>query len=203
MVSSGKLRRVTLVRTNVSEELSSSFIRVTRIGELGTTLAATSNRRTLRRNTKGSVRRLLVKLVLFLFQRFWSPWWRRLYDPPKRRSLLQPHSVTSQKTPFFIVTDVNTSNLTSLKLFKSFLHPTYRPNWPSWTKTCPSAVFVVVCLSAFHPCVDVLLLDVISFHAATCPWQNSGRWTKSRNPLILSFTHHRQSPVDSTNDNYM
>jgi hypothetical protein len=39
MVSSGMLRRVALVRTNVSEELSASFIRVTRIGELGTTLA--------------------------------------------------------------------------------------------------------------------------------------------------------------------
>jgi hypothetical protein len=32
-------------------ELSASFIRVTRIGELRTTLAVTSNRRTLRRNT--------------------------------------------------------------------------------------------------------------------------------------------------------
>jgi hypothetical protein len=32
MVSSGMLRRVTLVRTDVSEELSASFIRVTRIG---------------------------------------------------------------------------------------------------------------------------------------------------------------------------
>jgi hypothetical protein len=32
------LLRVTLVRTNVSEELSASIIRVTRIGELGTTL---------------------------------------------------------------------------------------------------------------------------------------------------------------------
>jgi hypothetical protein len=31
------LRRVALVRTDVSEELSASFIRVTRIGELGTT----------------------------------------------------------------------------------------------------------------------------------------------------------------------
>jgi hypothetical protein len=47
MVSSGMLRRVTLVRTDVSEELSSSFIRVTTIGELGTTLAETSARRTL------------------------------------------------------------------------------------------------------------------------------------------------------------
>jgi hypothetical protein len=49
MVSSEMLRRVVLVRTDVSEELRPS-IRVTRIGELGTTLAVTSNQRTLRRN---------------------------------------------------------------------------------------------------------------------------------------------------------
>jgi hypothetical protein len=49
MVSSGLLRRVALVRTDVSEKPSASFIRVTKIGELGTTLAATSNRSTLRR----------------------------------------------------------------------------------------------------------------------------------------------------------
>jgi hypothetical protein len=61
-------------------ELSASFIRVTRTGELGTTLAVTSNRRTMR--------------------------------PPKRRFLQDPHDVTSQKTPFFIVTVVKTSNLT-------------------------------------------------------------------------------------------
>jgi hypothetical protein len=46
MASSGMLRRVALVRTDVSEELSASFIRVTRIGELGT-LGVTSNRLTL------------------------------------------------------------------------------------------------------------------------------------------------------------
>jgi hypothetical protein len=44
------LRRVALVRTDDSEELSASFIRVTRIGELGTTVPVTSIRRTLRRN---------------------------------------------------------------------------------------------------------------------------------------------------------
>jgi hypothetical protein len=36
------LRRVALLRTKVSEELSASVIRVTRIGELGTTLAVTN-----------------------------------------------------------------------------------------------------------------------------------------------------------------
>jgi hypothetical protein len=51
MVSSGLLRRVALVRTDVSEEPGASFIRVTKIGELGRTQAATSNRRTLRINT--------------------------------------------------------------------------------------------------------------------------------------------------------
>jgi hypothetical protein len=52
MTSSGKLHRVALVRTDVSEELSASFVRATRIVELGTTSAVTSNGRTLRRNTK-------------------------------------------------------------------------------------------------------------------------------------------------------
>jgi hypothetical protein len=51
MVFSWMLHRVALVRTEVSEEFSASFIRVARIGELGTTLAVTSNRRMLRRNT--------------------------------------------------------------------------------------------------------------------------------------------------------
>jgi hypothetical protein len=39
------LRRVALVRTDVSEELRASNIRLTTISELATTLAVTSNRR--------------------------------------------------------------------------------------------------------------------------------------------------------------
>jgi hypothetical protein len=55
MGSSGMLRRVALVRTDFSEELSASFIRVKRVGELGTTLAVTRNNVFLH-----IVRRLLV-----------------------------------------------------------------------------------------------------------------------------------------------
>jgi hypothetical protein len=49
MASSGMLRRMALVRTDVSEELRASIIRVTRIGKLGTMLAVASNRLKLRR----------------------------------------------------------------------------------------------------------------------------------------------------------
>jgi hypothetical protein len=52
MASSRMLHPVALVRTDGSEELSASIIRVSRIGELGTTFVVTSNRR--------SVLRLLV-----------------------------------------------------------------------------------------------------------------------------------------------
>jgi hypothetical protein len=50
MVSSGILRRVALLRTDVSEELIASFNRVKIKGVLGTTLTLTSNLCTLRRN---------------------------------------------------------------------------------------------------------------------------------------------------------
>jgi hypothetical protein len=56
MASSGMLRRVALVRTDVSEELSASIIRVIRIIELET-LTATSTRHTFLRR----VRQLLVR----------------------------------------------------------------------------------------------------------------------------------------------
>jgi hypothetical protein len=75
-MSSELLHRVALVRTDVSEEPGASFIRVTKIGELG----------------------------------------RRRQVPPKRRFLQEPRGETTQKTPFFIVTAVKTSNLTSFIL---------------------------------------------------------------------------------------
>jgi hypothetical protein len=60
MPSSGMLRHLALVRTYVSEERIACIIRVTRIGELGTTQAVTSNRHTLRRAFLGKVLRFLV-----------------------------------------------------------------------------------------------------------------------------------------------
>jgi hypothetical protein len=52
MPSSGLLRRVAVVITDVCEELSDTIIRVIRILELRTTLSVTSNGLALRRNTK-------------------------------------------------------------------------------------------------------------------------------------------------------
>jgi hypothetical protein len=49
------LRRVALVRTDVTEERTASIARVTRIGELGTKSVVTRKRSTLRRNTISSI----------------------------------------------------------------------------------------------------------------------------------------------------
>jgi hypothetical protein len=57
------LRRVALVRTDVSEELSTSVIAVTRIGELGT-LAVTSNRRTRLVTANVPISPILVTLMM-------------------------------------------------------------------------------------------------------------------------------------------
>jgi hypothetical protein len=51
MPYSEMLRRMAVVRSDVSEELSASIMRVTRIGELRSTLAVTNNRSTLRRKS--------------------------------------------------------------------------------------------------------------------------------------------------------
>jgi hypothetical protein len=72
--------RVALVRTDLSEGNSALIIRVTGIGELGTTIPV-----------------ILMMEVL---------------RSPKRRFLKEPYGVTSQKTAFFIVISVITSNLT-------------------------------------------------------------------------------------------
>jgi hypothetical protein len=54
-----------LVRTDVLEELSASFIRVTQICELGTTLAVTSNRCTLCASTSQQIHYKVFPLPMF------------------------------------------------------------------------------------------------------------------------------------------
>jgi hypothetical protein len=81
---------VALVRTDVSEELSASFIKVTRIGEVGTTLDVTREVVFI-----CSVRRLLVTASV-------APSSPILIALMKEALLQEPHGVTSQKTPLFI-----------------------------------------------------------------------------------------------------
>jgi ABC-type taurine transport system substrate-binding protein len=79
MVSSGMLRRMALVRTDVSGELSAS-IRVT-IGELGTTLA-----------TASVVPSSPIVVILM----------KEALSSSETSVLQEPESVSSQKTPFFV-----------------------------------------------------------------------------------------------------
>jgi hypothetical protein len=85
MASSGILRRVALVRTDVSEELSAS-IRVTRIGELRTTQRASVASYSYAVPSSP----ILVTLM------------KEALSSLKRRLLQEPHGVTSQKMPFFM-----------------------------------------------------------------------------------------------------
>jgi hypothetical protein len=92
MPSSSMLRRVALVKNEISEELSVSIMRVTRIHLLGKTLAVTS-------------------VPILVTRRL------RRYVLPKRRFFQDSYGVIYQKMAFFIVTAVNTSNLRLLSDF--------------------------------------------------------------------------------------
>jgi hypothetical protein len=79
------LHRLSHVRTEDSEECSASIIREKRIGELGTTLAVTSYRSTLRRNTmKNCVFWVLTPCGSCKNRRFGGTW-RLLHQGDKNR----------------------------------------------------------------------------------------------------------------------
>jgi hypothetical protein len=83
---------VALVGTDVSEERGASFIRVTRIGELGTTLDVTSI------VPSSPILVTLMKVAISSLEILF---------------LQEPHDVKSKKTPFFTVTAV--------KILKSYI----------------------------------------------------------------------------------
>jgi hypothetical protein len=99
MAPSKKLLRVILLRTDVSEELSASFIRMTRIGEPGTTIAVTSNRLTL--VFLRSVRRLLVTARVVPSSPIIVTLMKEALSSSETSVFQAPRGVTSQKTPFF------------------------------------------------------------------------------------------------------
>jgi hypothetical protein len=103
--SSGMLRRVALVRTDVSEQLCASIIRVTRIGELGTTLAyyAVFHRSMIRLLFTANVVSNTPILVTLMTEAIGSS---------KRRFLQESFGTTSQRTALLIVTALIASDLT-------------------------------------------------------------------------------------------
>jgi hypothetical protein len=113
------LRSVALVRTDISEERRASFIRVKRIGELGTTLALTSNRRKLLVFLR-SVRRLLITASLVHSSLIRVTLMKEALTSSETSVLIRPHGVTSQKTPFFnkhyVISDDAHSRIQQLSL---------------------------------------------------------------------------------------
>jgi hypothetical protein len=129
MPSSGMLRRVARKRTDVSEESSASFTRVTRIGELGKMLAVPCSSilvNLMIEALRSSESSILIRAtrrnfpedgILQSYNRenvksyiAFTGWalQRRINVSPVKYEM----SFISQKTTFFIVTAVKTSNLT-------------------------------------------------------------------------------------------
>jgi hypothetical protein len=92
------------LRAEVSEECIASVIKVTRIGDLGTTLAARSEGIPIRLPVTAGVVPSASILVTLMTEAI------RSSETPYLQELL---GVTFKKTAFFIVTEMKTSNLIS------------------------------------------------------------------------------------------
>jgi hypothetical protein len=100
------LRRVALVRTDVSEELSASIIRVTRIGELGAMLAVTSNPKSY----LFAVFRMLFTANIAPSSSIPVTLMMEAIRSSETRFLQEPHGETSKNTTFFNKQDDSSNN---------------------------------------------------------------------------------------------
>jgi hypothetical protein len=69
-----------------------------------------------------------------------------------------PQGVTSQKTAFFIVTAVKTSNLTKFALLFGYLHPSYTPSPLQPHDVCLTLIYLCTVMLVASNCIATNLL---------------------------------------------
>jgi hypothetical protein len=133
------LRRVALLTTDISEDCNTSIIKVTRVGELGTTLGVTNNRRTLGRHNMNmlnnikivfirSGRRLLITVNFVASSTILVILMMAALISSETSVVQDSRRVTSQKTAFFW----NKSNFRNAMFFShSELRTLYEVHNPS------------------------------------------------------------------------
>jgi hypothetical protein len=132
-------------------------------------------------------------LTLVPRSRIFLPWrWRR-YVPPKRRLTQDLHSATFQKTTFFIVTAVTTSNLTNIvmfPLFSSSLNPPCRDRLERLEPGTPGSWIVVKCIIGWaldtgcYRCLAALAA------LAVCKWNTHDKRLRCQScqPFAFGYT---------------
>jgi hypothetical protein len=178
------LRRVALVRTDVSEEPSASVIRVKRIGELRKTLAATSNRKESHGVTSPKTE-FFSCWIVDIFRRFWGEDGSVVYDcwrssPMQLFSGPNPEGLLTVLYYLIITNQTGTSQLHSPRL----IWPSYGPRlWVTFS--LPPSTYRPPAKKLEPPprwwLSSLELLRKVNCHLLSC---NSVRLhTKSDNPI--------------------
>jgi hypothetical protein len=145
------LRRVALVRTDVSEELSASIIRETGFGETVTTLAVIYNRRKLRRATRRNISEdgilnmyyLLVSSVNVMFMTS-----VKVKDISMVSNEAYRIKFTSQMKPLFLLINTYEKHFIDFRCFKC-----------KYTKRSGTSRVHLICLTVLSICQYVVVSD--------------------------------------------